>query len=89
MKLVNLHISKNESYQDNPGQYKGTVQLEGPNGKQELTLTNASLSSIFTIIQKDCVATSKHNADQTKRAIEEAAAQPLLDDQASNILEQM
>ena len=78
MKVTQLEIKRQESYQPDPGQLKGIVTLTGDAGKQSLVLSAGSISRIFEVIREDAVAQAKAQAKSADRALQEAADEPLL-----------
>lgn len=78
MKVTQLEIKRQESYQPDPGQLKGIVTLTGDAGKQSLVLSAGSISRIFEVIREDAVAQAKAQAKSADRALQEAVDEPLL-----------
>lgn len=78
MKVTQLEIKRQESYQPDPGQLKGIVTLTGDAGKQFLVLSAGSISRIFEVIREDAVAQAKAQAKSADRALQEAVDEPLL-----------
>ncbi len=81
MKVENLNIRRRESYDtDYPNMLVGIVQLGGHNGKMEVKLSNATVSSIFSLIKKDVEKTAQQNSLMAGDAIDDAANEaPLLE----------
>lgn len=78
MKIMNVLVEIAGKYEDDAGQYRGKVQLEGTLGKQELRLTASSISRIFAVIREEAVAVAKSQAKAVPGAVDEAIAGPLL-----------
>lgn len=78
MKVTELRIKRQESYEPDAGQFKGIVTLVGASGQQTLVLSNGSVSRIFEVIKEDAIAQSKLQAKLAERAVQEAAAESLL-----------
>lgn len=78
MYVESLEISKQPSYASNPGQYLGKVCLEGSTGKQEIILSSAAISRVFTLIAEEVCNRAKSNAAQVKSGMDEAIHAPLL-----------
>lgn len=82
MKVTELRIKRQESYEPDAGQLKGIVTLTGASGQQTLVLSAGSVSRIFEIIKEDAISQAKLQAKLTERAVQEAADDPLLLDSA-------
>lgn len=78
MKVTQLEIKRQESYEPDSGQLKGIVTLTGAAGKQSLVLSAGSISRIFEVIREDAVAQAKAQAKSADRALQEAVDEPLL-----------
>lgn len=78
MKVTQLEIKRQESYQPDPGQLKGIVTLTGDAGQQSLVLSAGSISRIFEVIREDAVAQARAQAKSADRALQEAVDEPLL-----------
>lgn len=78
MQVTRLEIKRQESYEPDPGQFKGIVTLTGTAGKQSLALSAGSISRIFEVIKEDALAQAKVQARSADRALQEAADEPLL-----------
>lgn len=78
MKVTELRIKRQESYETDAGQLKGLVTLVDPSGQQTLVLSNGSVGRIFEIIKEDVITQSKLQAKLAERAVQEAADEPLL-----------
>lgn len=78
MKVTELRIKRQESYESDAGQLKGIVTLTGANGQQTLVLSSGSVSRIFEIIKEDAISQAKLQAKFTERAVQEAVDEPLL-----------
>lgn len=78
MKVTELRIKRQESYESDAGQLKGIVTLTGATGQQTLVLSAGSVSRIFEIIKEDAISQAKLQAKLTERAVQEAADEPLL-----------
>ena len=78
MKITELRIKRQESYESDAGQLKGIVTLTGANGQQTLVLSSGSISRIFEIIKEDVISQAKLQAKFTERAVQEAIDEPLL-----------
>jgi hypothetical protein len=62
MYVTSLEIKKQPSYETDAGQYRARVQLEGPTGKQEINLSSAAISRVFTLIAEEVSNRAKSNA---------------------------
>ena len=78
MKVTELRIKRQESYETDAGQLKGIVTLTGAAGQQSLVLSSGSISRIFEVIKEDAVAQAKTQAKAADRALQDAADEPLL-----------
>ena len=78
MFVTKLTIEKQESYETDAGQLRGSVVLEGQSGKQEIVLSAAAMSRVFGVIAEEVIDRSRNNAKMTKNAMEEAIHEPLL-----------
>lgn len=78
MKVTELRIKRQESYEPDAGQLKGIVTLTGLNGQQTLVLSTGSISRIFKVIKEDAVQQSELQAKLAGRAMQEAVDEPLL-----------
>jgi hypothetical protein len=78
MFVTKLTIKKQESYETDAGQLRGSVVLEGPTGKQEVVLSAAAMSRCFGVIAQEIIDRSRSNAQMTKNAMDEAIHEPLL-----------
>jgi leucyl aminopeptidase (aminopeptidase T) len=76
MKLIELNIELQRSYDDNPGKYKGVVKYEGNSGKVELLLdekiSEAVLLCIGQCVTKFTAAVSKQLEADIHQSIQEA-----------------
>ena len=78
MFVTSLNIKKQESYEQDAGQLRGTVVLSGATGKQEIILSSVALSRIFGVIAQEVYDRARTNAQQVKNGMEEAINSPLL-----------
>ncbi len=78
MRVAQLLIRRQESYETDAGQLKGIVSLVGDEGEQSLILSPGSISRIFAIIKDDAAEKAKLQAKQTASAMQQAADEPLL-----------
>ena len=78
MKVTELRIKRQESYEPDAGQLKGIVTLTGSAGQQSLVLSPGSVARIFEVIRGDAVAQAKMQAKAADRALQDAADEPLL-----------
>ena len=78
MKVTELRIKRQESYESDAGQLKGIVTLTGSAGQQSLVLSPGSVARIFEVIRGDAVAQAKMQAKAADRALQDAADEPLL-----------
>lgn len=78
MKVTELRIKRQESYESDAGQLKGVVTLTGPVGQQSLVLSPGSIARIFEVIKEDAVTQAKMQAKAADRALQDAADGPLL-----------
>lgn len=78
MEVKALRIEARSQYAEFSQPFKGVVELEGTNGKQEVRLSDASISAIFSIIKEQVSATAKNNAKSTRDAVQSASDAPLL-----------
>lgn len=78
MKVKQLLIKRQESYESDAGQLKGIVSLIGDEGEQSLVLSPGSLSRIFNIVKDDAAAKARAQAAQTASALQAASDEPLL-----------
>ncbi len=83
MFVTSLTIKKQESYEKDAGHLKGTIVLEGDDGKQEIVLSAKALSAILALIKDHVVERAKDNASKTKSGMDEAIHSPLLLEAAS------
>lgn len=78
--MQSLHISRNESYEALPGQYKGRVSYKGQHGSLELPLDERLSEEILKLVADSIVRASKDLANQlTAATITQAAAGQLLE----------
>lgn len=82
MKVTELIIKRQESYEADAGQFRGLVTLLGEEGKQSLTLSNGSIAAIFGIIKDDAIAKAKSQAKAAGSAIQDASDEFLLLEEA-------
>ncbi len=82
MRIRELRIKRQESYESNPHQLLGAVTLESATGVQQYNLSNASIAEIFRVIKADVISTARQSANATSRALDDAAQEPLLIDAA-------
>lgn len=78
MKVTELRIKRQESYESDAGQLKGVVTLTGSAGQQSLVLSPGSIARIFEVIKEDAVTQAKMQAKAADRALQDAADGPLL-----------
>ena len=78
MKVKQLLVKRQESYEQDAGQFRGMVSLVGDQGEQSLTLSPASISKIFEVIREDATAKAKLQAKMVTGALQDAADEPLL-----------
>lgn len=78
MKVTELTIRRQASYESDAGQLKGIVTLVGTEGQQSLILSSRSISKIFDVIRADAVEQARAQAGSTNRALQEASDEPLL-----------
>lgn len=78
MKVTELRIKRQESYESDAGQLKGIVTLTGSAGQQSLVLSPGSIARIFEVIKEDAVTQAKMQAKAADRALQDAADEPLL-----------
>lgn len=78
MKVTELRIKRQESYESDAGQLKGIVTLTGSAGQQSLVLSPGSIARIFEVIRGDAVTQARMQAKAADRALQDAADEPLL-----------
>ena len=78
MKVTELRIKRQGSYEPDAGQLKGIVTLTGSAGQQSIVLSPGSISRIFEVIKEDAVTQVKTQARVADRALQDAADEPLL-----------
>ena len=79
MQVKELSIARRPSYDSEfPNQLVGVVTLTGPSGSQTITLSNAALGRIFSVITAEVQDTARRNAEQVRRGLSDAAEEPLL-----------
>ena len=78
MKVTELRIKRQESYETDAGQLKGIVTLTGAAGVQSLVLSPGSIARIFEVIKEDAVEQAKIQAKAADRALKDAVDEPLL-----------
>ena len=78
MRVTELTVTKNRSYEEPANVLVGRVKLEGHFGTQEILLSNGALSKIFGVIANEVQDTARRNADMTKRAMQDAVDEPLM-----------
>lgn len=79
MQIESLEVQRRPSYDSEyPNMLVGVVKLKGHLGTQEVRLSNESLSQIFATIRDDVVKTAKKNAGETSRAMSDATAEALV-----------
>jgi hypothetical protein len=87
MQVKDLHIKRAASYEDNANQLIGIVHLEGPSGSQSIRLSNKAINAIFNNIRDELIVNSATNAKMTKRAVDDAATEPLLNEPLMKTIE--
>ena len=80
MKLMNLTITRNLSYESNPDQLKGIVQFQSDSGKQEITLSPLAILNLLKVIQVECCQVAKSNAKKLPKAFDNLEGEFLLID---------
>ena len=85
MKVKQLLIKRQESYESDAGQFRGMVSLIGDQGEQSLTLSPASLSKIFEVLREDATNKAKMQAKLAAFALKDAADEPLLLEQTIQV----
>lgn len=78
MKVKEIQIRLQESYQPDAGQYRGTVTLADDNSSQEIRISSRGLTNIFRVIKEDVAAEAMRIASATPNALSEAEHTPLL-----------
>ena len=73
MKVENLTITRAAGYEANANQLVAAVQIIGEHGKMEVSLSNATVAGIFTLIKEDVQRVASYNATQAGHAVEQAA----------------
>jgi hypothetical protein len=87
MKLMNLTITRNLSYESNPDQLKGIVQFQASNGKVETTLSPIAILNLLKVIQTECCQVAKSNAKELPKAFDNLEGELLLIDHPLQITE--
>ena len=83
MQVKSLHIAKQESYQQEPGQFRGVLKLEGNGSSQEIRISARCISRIFQILREDAASEALRMASATPAALEDAEHAPLLIEQGN------
>ncbi len=87
MRLINLNITRNLSYESNPDQLKGIAQFQSSNGKVEITLSPIAILNLLKVIQTECCQTAKSNAKELSKAFDNLEGELLLIDHPLQIEE--
>lgn len=79
MQVKELQISRTASYDTPANTIVGVVNLTSEYGEQKIRLSSVSISKIFELIKQDVQKTASRNASMVSEAIENGAAEPLLE----------
>ena len=85
MKLIELHIKRNASYESNPNQLVGMIHLEGQLGKIAIPIDAKELSEIFKIVRLMAIANTHLAAQAASRAMEDVIHEPFATEASDNI----
>jgi hypothetical protein len=85
MRLHSLTITRNQSYDRNPDQLKGSVQFEGPSGKQEVTLSPSAILNLLSIIKEECCTSSTKISKDIPGAFRDVKGELLLIEDPLNV----
>lgn len=72
MRVTELLIRRQASYEADAGQLRGIVTLAGELGQQTVVLSPGSISRIFEIIKTDIAVKARRQADLSGVAVQEA-----------------
>ncbi len=78
MKIKNLVIDREHTYSDEMKPLQGKVQMEGLNGKMEVSLSNMTIVAVLELIRADVVKTAEYNSQQANGAVEDALGEQKL-----------
>ena len=75
MKLTQLSIKRNESWEAPAGQLAGFVHLVGDRGEQRVQLSPSAIARILGQISREVGATARTQAAQVESAVQETQAE--------------
>lgn len=75
MKLTQLAIKRNESWETPAGQLAGFVHLVGDRGEQRITLSPSAIARILGQISAEVGRTARNQAAQVESAVQETQAE--------------
>ena len=78
MKVQEINIRMQKSYEPDAGQYRGTVTLADESSSQNIRISSRGLTAIFRVIKEDVAAEAMRIASATPNALTEAEHAPLL-----------
>jgi hypothetical protein len=75
MKITELTIKRQASYEEEAGQLRGIVTMTGTTGQTTCVLSSMAIRDIFNCIKREFAHTAKQNAGMVEHAVESAIAE--------------